>query len=136
MNLEERMILWLEIHQEQCEERDLINDAMEELTRLRQCERLQQDMNTIYSVATLTQQLAEARALVTEAKERDKDVYWLSREWHARAEQLATSGACDDFSYRLKTLTILTKIASEAGRLDNPVRRLTRILEIIGTFEG
>jgi len=87
-------------------------------------------------IAELETQLAEARALVTEAKERDKDVYWLSREWHARTEQLATFRACDDFSYRLKTLKILTKIASEAGRLDNPVRRLTRILEIIGTFEG
>lgn len=41
-----------------------------------------------------------------------------------------------DFAWRLKTLTVLTKIASEAGRLDNPVRRLTRILEIIGAFEG
>lgn len=50
--------------------------------------------------------------------------------------QLTAVGSGDDFSHRLKTLTLLTKIAIEAGRLDNPVQRLTRILDIIGTFEG
>lgn len=48
---------------------------------------------------------------------------------------LARAGG-GDFAWRLKTLTVLTKIAGEAGRLDNPVQRLTRILEIIATFEG
>jgi hypothetical protein len=39
-----------------------------------------------------------------------------------------------DFAWRLKTLTVLTKIASEAGRLDNPHSQLRRILEIIGAL--
>lgn len=41
-----------------------------------------------------------------------------------------------DFAWRLKALTVLTEIASEAGRLDNPHSQLKRIWEIIGAFEG
>jgi len=37
MDLVERLIYWLEIHERQCEERDLLNDAVEEIERLR-CE--------------------------------------------------------------------------------------------------
>jgi hypothetical protein len=49
----------------------------------------------------------------------------------------AESTAEDDaFSMRLKMLGLLTKISREAGRIDNPVRRLTRILEIIAAYEG
>lgn len=61
-----------------------------------------------------------------------------SEDCLAAAKVLDGPEAADggDFAWRLKTLTVLTKIASEAGRLDNPVKRLTRILEIIAAFEG
>lgn len=39
MNLEERIILWLEWNKEPSEARDLLNDALEEIGRLRELER-------------------------------------------------------------------------------------------------
>ena len=39
-------------------------------------------------IATITARLAEAEALVKEAREHDPDMYWLSRVWHERAGEV------------------------------------------------
>jgi hypothetical protein len=43
--------------------REQLATAEAEVERLRQCEHLQQDMNTIYSVANLTKERDEARKI-------------------------------------------------------------------------
>lgn len=109
-----------------------LSDAEAEITDLKDCRDLLIRLGRISGcehVDSPDERIAQVRHI-----ERAFDQ--LIHERNEAREQLAAVGSGDDFSHRLKTLTILTKIAIEAGRLDNPVQRLTRILDIIGTFEG
>lgn len=58
MNLEERLIAWLELNQRPCEERDLLNDAYERLEQLASANRALSRANT-----HVTARLAAAEAL-------------------------------------------------------------------------
>lgn len=60
MNIEERLIAWLEFNQRHCEERDLLNDALEELER--------RGSNQITSVADLVEERNRALGLLANAE--------------------------------------------------------------------